>query len=111
MSTTLLRLGLWTVILVLVLYVLVTTYPDATWTELIPLRMLQQALTLVVLLTCVGAVMRLLGKGAQVVTVKNRCRVCRRSIPPGALYCREHLRSILADEDEKTHDTWIRRSR
>ena len=108
MSTTLLRLGLWTVILVLVLYVLVTTYPDATWTELIPMRMLQQALTLGVLLTGVGAVMRLLGKGAQVVTVKNRCRVCRRPIPVGALYCREHLHSILADEDEKTHATRIR---
>ena len=101
MSTTLLRLGLWTVILVLVLYVLVTTYPDATWTELIPMPMLQQAIML-------GVVMRLLGKGAQVVTVKNRCRVCRRSIPVGALYCREHLRSILADEDEKTHVTRLR---
>lgn len=111
MSTTLLRLGLWTVILVLVVYVLVTTYPDATWAELIPMPMLQQALTLGVLTTAVGAVMRLLGKGAQVVTVKNRCRVCRRSIPTGALYCREHLRSILAEEDEKTHVTRIRRSR
>ena len=108
MSTTLLRLGLWTVILVLVLYVLVTTYPDATWAELIPMPMLQQAITLGVLLVAIGVVMRLLGKGAQVVTVKNRCRVCRRSIPTGALYCREHLRSILDDEDEKTHVTRIR---
>ena len=108
MSTTLLRLGLWTVILVLVLYVLVTTYPDATWTELIPMPMLQQAITLGVLLVAVGVGMRLLGKGVQVVTVKNRCRVCRRSIPVGALYCREHLRSILADEDEKTHVTRLR---
>jgi hypothetical protein len=107
MSTTLLRLGLWTVILVLVLFVLATTYPDATWTELIPMRMLQQAITLGVLLVGIGAVMRLLGKGAQAV-IKNRCRVCRRPIPTGALYCREHLRSILADEDEKTHVTPIR---
>jgi len=107
MSTTLLRLGLWTVILVLVLYVLVTTYPDATWAELIPMQMLQQAITLAVLLVAIGVVLRVLGKGAQVV-IKNRCRVCRRSIPAGALYCREHLRSILADEDEKTHVTRIR---
>ena len=77
MSTTLLRLGLWTVILVLALYVLATTYPDATWSELIPMRMLQQALTLGVIVIIVGTVMRLLGKGAQAVTVKNRCRVCR----------------------------------
>lgn len=109
MSTTLLRLGLWTVILVLVLYVLVTTYPDATWTEMVPMKMLQQALTLAVIVVGVGIVMRVLGKGARAVIVKNRCRVCRRSIPSGALYCREHLRSILADEDEKTHVTRIRR--
>ena len=55
MSTTLLRLGLWTVILVLVLYVLVTTYPDATWAELIPMPMLQQALSLGVIITAIGA--------------------------------------------------------
>jgi hypothetical protein len=108
MSSTLLRLGLWTVILVLVLYVLVTTYPDAPWAELIPMAMLQQALTLGVLVVAVGVVMRVLGKGAQAVTVKNRCRVCRRSIAVGAIYCREHLRSLLADEDEKTHVTRIR---
>lgn len=109
MSTTLLRLGLWTVILVLALYVLVSTYPDATWSEMIPMRMLQQALTLGVIVVIIGTVMRILGKGAQAVTVKNRCRVCRRPINVGALYCREHLRSILADEDEKTHVTRIRR--
>jgi len=109
MSSTLLRLGLWTVILVLALYVLVTTYPDATWSELIPMRMLQQALVVGVVVVISGTVMRLLGKGAQAVTVKNRCRVCRRSINVGAIYCREHLRSILAEEDEKTHVTRIRR--
>jgi predicted nucleic acid-binding Zn ribbon protein len=108
MSSTILRLGLWIVILVLALYVLVTTYPDASWTELISMPMLQQALMLGAILVGVGTVLRLLGKGAQAVTVKNRCRVCRRSIPSGALYCREHLRSILADEDEKTHVTRLR---
>jgi hypothetical protein len=109
MSTTLLRLGLWTVILVLGLFVLVTTYPDEPFAELIPMKMLQQALTLGGVLVVAGIVMRILGKGAQVVTVKNRCRVCRRPINVGAIYCREHLRSILAEEDEKTHVTRIRR--
>lgn len=108
MSTTLLRLGLWTVILVLVLFVLVTTYPDEPWAELIPMVMLQQALTLGGALVAIGVVMRILGKGAKVVGPKNRCQVCRRPIATGALYCREHLRSIIADEDEKTHVTRIR---
>lgn len=108
MSTTLLRLGLWTVILVLVLFVLATTYPDQPWTEMIPMVMLQQALTLGGALVAIGVVMRVLGKGAKVVAPKNRCQVCRRPIATGALYCREHLRSIIADEDEKTHVTRIR---
>lgn len=107
MATTLLRLGLWTVILVLVLYVLATTYPEEAWAELIPMVMLQQALMLGAVLVAVGVVFRVLGKGAKAV-VKNRCQVCRRPIATGALYCREHLRSIIADEDEKTHVTRIR---
>lgn len=109
MSTTLLRLGLWTVILVLVLYVLASTYPDEPWAELIPMTMLQQALTLGGIVVVAGVVMRILGKGAQAVTVKARCQICRKPIPSGAIYCREHLRSILAEEDEKTHVTRIRR--
>lgn len=108
MSTTLLRLGLWTVILVLVLYVLATTYPNEPWAEMIPMVMLQQALTLGGALVAIGVVMRVLGKGAKVVASKNRCQVCRKPIAPGAFYCREHLRSIIAQEDEKTHVTRIR---
>ncbi len=108
MATTLLRLGLWTVILVLVLYVLVTTYPEEPWAELIPMSMLQQALTLGVAVVIAGTVARILGKGASKVVGKNRCRVCRKPIVTGAMYCREHLRSILAEEDEKTHVTRIR---
>jgi predicted nucleic acid-binding Zn ribbon protein len=109
MSTTLLRLGLWMVILVLGLYVLATSFPDEPWAELIPMPMLQQALMLGVIVVLAGVVARVLGKGAQAVSAKNRCRICRRPIAAGAIYCREHLRSILEDEDEKTHATRIRR--
>ena len=109
MSTTLLRLGLWMVILVLVAYVLATTYADEHWAELISMTTLQHALTLGVIVVIAGVVLRVLGKGASKVVVKNRCRVCRKPIAVGAIYCREHLRSILADEEEKTHVTRIRR--
>jgi hypothetical protein len=108
MATTLLRLGLWTLILVLVLYVLASTYPNEPWAELIPAPMLVQALTLAGLLIVAGLVLRVLGKGAAAVA-KNRCRVCRIAIPPGAIYCRTHLRTILAEEDEKAHSTRLRR--
>ena len=108
MSTTLLRLGLWTLILVMVLYVLITTYPEQPWVELIPTQMLQQALVLAGAVIVLGLVLRILGVGAKVVT-KNRCRICRTPIVSGAIYCREHLRNILSEEDEKTHMTRVRR--
>lgn len=108
MATTLLRLGLWTIILVLVLYVLATSYAEEPWAELIPVTMLQQALVLAAILVIAGIVLRVLGVGAKVV-IKNRCRVCRTPIVSGAIYCREHLRSILADEDDKTHQTRLRK--
>jgi predicted nucleic acid-binding Zn ribbon protein len=109
MSSTLLRLGLWTLILVLGLYVIAETYSEAHWVELIPMRMLQQALVVSVILIAAGIVFRLFDKGARVV-VKNRCKVCRTPIPSGAMFCREHLRTILSEEDEKTHMTRIRRT-
>lgn len=107
MANTLLRLGLWTLILVLVLYVLSSTYAEEPWTALIPAAMLVQAMVLAALLIAVGIILRILGVGARVVT-KNRCRVCRTAIPPGAMYCRAHLRTILHEEEDKTHSSRIR---
>ncbi|MBV8517881.1 MAG: hypothetical protein JO197_10820 [Acidobacteria bacterium] len=108
MSTTLLRLGLWTLILVLALYVVHEAYAEETWVEMIPMQALQQALVLSVLVIVAGIVARIFDRGASMV-VKNRCRVCKTPIPKGALYCRAHLRSILSHEDEKTHMTRVRK--
>src|SRR5215212_3409027 len=108
MANTLLRLGLWIMILVLALYVIDESYPDQLIAEMIPTAMLQEALALGVVLVIAGIIMRILGKGANVVK-KNRCQVCRTVIAPGAMFCREHLRTILTEEDEKTHMTRVRR--
>ena len=107
MSSTLLRLGLWTLILVLALYVAHETFNEEQWAEMIPMRMLQQALVLSVILVIAGIAFRIFDKGARVI-VKNRCRVCRTPIPSGAMFCREHLRGILSDEDDRTHATLTR---
>lgn len=108
MASTLLRLGLWTLILVLSLYVIAETYSDQHWVELIPMRMLQQALVVSGIVIVAGIVLRVLGVGAKVVT-KNRCRVCKTPIASGAMFCRDHLRTILSEEDDKTHMTRVRR--
>jgi len=107
MSTTLLRLGLWILVIVLVLYVIDASYGDQPIADIIETSLLQQAMLLGGVLIVAGIVTRILGKGAKVV-VKPRCQVCRTPVPPGAIYCRAHLRSILSDEHDKSHLTRLR---
>jgi predicted nucleic acid-binding Zn ribbon protein len=109
MSSTLLRLGLWVILLVVVLYVLQQTYADAPFVDFFAPAMLQKALALGGILIAAGVVMRLLERGAKVV-VKTRCVVCKKPIDHGAIYCREHLRGILSREDDRTHQTRVRKT-
>jgi len=107
MSSTVLRLGLWIVIIVLAAYVIHESFEDQPAAEMIPMAMLGKALILGGILVVAGVVLRMFEKGARVV-VKNRCAVCRAPVPHGAIYCREHLRTVLSREDERTHMTKIR---
>jgi hypothetical protein len=108
MYATLLRLGLWTLVLVLATYVFRESMAEPKIAELIPSQMLTQALIVGGVLIVAGLIARVLSKGAKVVG-KNRCAVCRTPIASGAIYCRAHLRAILQEEDEKTHMTHVRR--
>ena len=108
MASTLLRLGLWLLVIVLSLYVVHETFEESPLVEYIPMNMLQNALFLGGLLLAAGVVLRIFEKGAKAV-VKNRCAVCRTAIPPGAIYCRAHLRAVLHAEDERTHMTKFHR--
>jgi len=108
MSSTLLRLGLWILVIVLALYVIHESFEDQPVAEYIPINMMGKALVVGAILLVAGIVLRVFEKGAKAV-VKNRCRVCRTPIPSGAIYCRAHLRTILHEEDEKTHMTRLRR--
>ena len=105
MSSTLLRLGLWIILAVVALYVLHETYAETHLAAYFSMAMLQKTLVIGVLLVIAGIVVRVLEKGAKRVVGKNRCAVCKTTIPPGAIYCREHLRNVLAREDERTHMT------
>jgi predicted nucleic acid-binding Zn ribbon protein len=108
MSSTILRLGLWIILLVVVLYVLQQTYEEAPFADYFAPAMLEKALTLGGLLVVAGIVIRILERGAKVVT-KNRCIVCRTPIDHGAIYCRQHLRSVLHREEDRTHRTRLRK--
>ena len=67
MSSTLLRLGLWIILLVVVLYVLQQTYEEAPFVDFFAPAMLQKALALGGILVAAGIVMRILERGAKVV--------------------------------------------
>jgi predicted nucleic acid-binding Zn ribbon protein len=108
MSSTLLRLGLWIVLLVVALYVLQQTFEEAPFVDFFAPAMLQKALALGGLLVIAGIVMRLLERGVKVVA-RNRCIVCKTPIDHGAIYCRQHLRSVLYSEDDRTHRTRVRK--
>jgi len=105
MSSTLLRLGLWIILAVVALYVLHETYAGTPLESYFSTGMLQKALVLGGLMVAAGIVTRLLEKGASKVVVKNRCKICKTQVPQGAIYCRQHLRNVLAREDERTHMT------
>jgi predicted nucleic acid-binding Zn ribbon protein len=105
MSSTLLRLGLWITLAVVALYVLAETYPAAPLVEYFPMPMLEKGLILGLLLVVGGVGVRIFEKGASKVAAKNRCVVCRTAIPPGAIYCRAHLRSMLHREEDREHMT------
>jgi predicted nucleic acid-binding Zn ribbon protein len=109
MSSTLLRAGLWIVILVLAAWVMHESFEELPAAEFFAPAMLQKALVLGGVLIAAGVVFRMFEKTARVVT-QSRCAVCRRPITKGAIYCREHLRSVLHQEDDRTHMTRIRRT-
>lgn len=108
MASTILRLGLWILVIVIALYVVHESFEESPVAEYVPMAMLQKTMILGGALLVFGIVLRVFEKGAKAV-VKNRCAVCRTPIPSGAIYCRAHLRAVLHDEDERTHMTKLRR--
>jgi hypothetical protein len=107
MSSTLLRLGLWIVIVVLGAYVLHDTLSNSPVGEFVNGDLMQKALILGSTLIAAGAVLRLLERASKL--KKQRCVVCKTPIAHGAIYCRAHLRNVLHEEDVKLHTTQERR--
>jgi predicted nucleic acid-binding Zn ribbon protein len=103
MSSTLLRLGLWITLAVVALYVLHETYAGTHLEAYFSESLLQKSLIVGFVMIAAGMVARVLEKGASKVIPKNRCKICKTSIPSGAIYCRQHLRNVLDREDQRTH--------
>lgn len=104
MSTTILRLGLWTLILTLGLYVLATSFAHS-FGDLITTTLLQNMLLIAAALVVAGLLSGIFAKTAGKVMKQTKCRICGTVIPHGAIYCRAHLRGMLEREDRRTHST------
>ena len=102
MSSTLLRSGLYLLVIIFVLFVIDTAFDNSPINDFVSNDMLTKAMGLAIMVSLAGAVLTVMEKASRKL-VKSRCSVCRIEVPRGAIYCRAHLRNVLADEDDVTH--------
>lgn len=103
MSATLLRTGLIIIALVLALFIARDVLSDIPAMALITPALLAQAGAVGLVLAAAGLIMRPFEKVAA--HSKKKCVVCRKPVFGKEMYCREHLRVMLEEEDERTHGT------
>ena len=109
MSSTVLRGGLWLAIITLIAFIFDSNFDETPLGQMITPTLLQHMFIFSGALVVVGIVLLLVEKTTRKVSVsKNRCRVCGTQVAPGAIYCRQHLRSILEAEDRRTHSGTVR---
>lgn len=99
MSRTLFHTGLWIVVAVLAAFVLRLSFPESLG-DVLHDRLLTQAGVLGLLLLAVSIPLRLAEKAAGP-TSKKKCKICGRPVIAGKFYCREHLRELMAEEEER----------
>ena len=92
MYITLFRTGIWVIIATLAAYVIRETYLGEMLVFLNE-QLLQRALMLGAGAIGLGVLAWI---GSKIFPKKKgHCKICRQSIPPGAIYCRIHLRDVL----------------
>ncbi|MGZ8852421.1 MAG: hypothetical protein ACXW2X_03425 [Thermoanaerobaculia bacterium] len=109
MSTTILRTGVWILIIALALFVIDTSFTNSPLAGLLSADLLTYVLVFAGVLIVTGVIARIFSKPpGKAAAGKNKCRVCGVAVPQGAIYCRPHLRGVLEREDRRTHNTRIR---
>lgn len=93
----LLRLGLWSLVIIVVAYVFTETAPKSPVAEIITDQLLYLLAKVALALVGLGLIV---GMGEKMWKRRRRkCRTCGRPIPSTALYCRLHLNEVLEEED------------
>ena len=108
MSAILIRFGLYTILLLLAVFVL-REQLDMPREEMLTDALLVQVAIAAVVMLIAGFVMRLFEK-ATTKRPKGRCIVCKRKVLTGPTYCRDHLRELVGEERERgRHEPLARR--
>lgn len=97
MSVSILRLGLWSLVTLLVTYVLAESAPQSPVGEFLTNELLFTLGAIVLGIIALGLIVGLVEKAR--FQSRNRCRTCGRKIPATAIYCRIHLNEVLEEED------------
>jgi hypothetical protein len=106
MSAILTRFGLYTILIVLAVFVLRENVDGIPYGEFLTDTLLVQVGLAGVVLAVVGVI---LGPFERLRTgSRKKCVVCRAPVIVGKTYCRTHLREIIDKEDYRRHDA-IRR--
>ncbi|MFN2239479.1 MAG: hypothetical protein ABR524_08800 [Thermoanaerobaculia bacterium] len=103
MSAILTRFGLYTILVVLAVFVLRENVDGIPYTELLTDTLLVQIALAGVIMVVAGIILGPFER-LQTKASRKRCVVCRAPVIVGKMYCRTHLREILENEDARRHD-------
>jgi hypothetical protein len=108
MASTLIRTGLWLEIAILVTFIIRERLAESAFARSVTPGLLGNLMIIGALLIVAGFILSFFGRAAKVIE-GSHCAVCRRRIRPGDIYCREHLRGVIAEEEEKLRRSVERR--
>lgn len=102
MSAILIRAGLYVILVVLALFV-AGQYFDLPFQEALTSEFLGQIGIFALGSIALGIVAVIFERSRPRKVGKGKCVVCRRPVLVGDAYCREHLRQMIAEEDDRQH--------
>ena len=103
MSASLLRLGLWIILITLAMYVMRDAFEHSSAHDMIQPWFLRDTAILGAAVIAAGVIVSILENIKDKAASQAKCLVCRRPVPRGEFYCRQHLRQILDQDHDRTH--------
>lgn len=103
MSAILTRFGLYTLLLALAVFVLREEMSGFPYGEILTNQLLGQIALAGLALAVLGLVTGIFESRRARSIKKKKCVICRGPVLVGEMYCRTHLRQVIADEEDRRH--------